>query len=363
MILFLENIAEGKRGGEVYLGHLFNFIKKRYKDVHPGNLEKFPPNLRNPLRHMFVKKKTVEQYQPDLVIVDISSAFRNFLAAYSMKKKKIAMAVVVQEERQDFRYNLFFMKWLVRRFERYLLKSASLVIANSKYIADRSKRCIRKGIPVIIAYPGLELNVNLYSQNNSVIGSTKQPSELLFVGQCAYRKGLKYLVEAIKYLNDIDVKLNITGDYYESDHYYIEIRQIIKQNNLEGRITFHGYLDRQKIDSMYKKNNIFVIPSLAEGYGMALAEALCYGLPVVASRVGAIPEMVKDGINAILVQPGNPRELAAGIRRLCQDSDLRNKMSQANIERAKTLPTWDDFCKTLDNQLVPVIQKELGNNV
>jgi len=359
MILFLENIAECKRGGEVYLGRFYDFIKIHFPDVYPDNLEQLAPQLRNPIKHMYFKKKMVEEYQPDIVFTDISSAFRSFLAAYSMKKMKKAIGIIVQEERQDFRYNIFFMKWLVRRFERYLLANASFVIANSKYIAKRTRRFIRKDIPIIIAYPGIELSMNTRSLIDSDFNLDKPPYELLFVGHCAYRKGLKFLVEAIKYLNEINVRLNIAGGYDEDSRYYREIKQIIRRNSLEDKIIFHGYLDRQQIDVIYRKNCIFVMPSLAEGYGMALAEALSYGLPIVASRVGAIPDNVVDEVNALLVPPGSPAELARAIRRLCQDSGLRDKMRQANLEKAKNLPTWDDFYKVLDGQLMPLLRNSL----
>ena len=67
--------------------------------------------------------------------------------------------------------------------------------------------------------------------------------------------------------------------------------------------------------------------------------------------------MVEDGVNALLVEPGNPIKLANAIRRLCQDSGLRDKMRQANLEKAKKLPTWDDFYKVLDEQLMPLLKE------
>ncbi len=356
MILFLEHAAERKRGGEIYFAHLHGFFKKRFKDVLPQELEKLLPRLRNPINHMKHKWKLAQKHQPDLIVVDISSAFRSALAVHFMKKRKRTILVVVQGERQSFRYNIFFLKWLVRSFEKYLLRSASMVITNSNYIAHRSKRYIRKRIPFIMANPGLELSFSPDSNNLHIVNK-KSPVELLFVGQCAYRKGLKGLVEAIGILKGLDIHLNIAGGYNKEDRYFKEVNKIINQERLQAKITFHGFLDRPQLNKLYRTCNIFIMPSLAEGFGMALAEAICFGLPIVASTAGAIPELVADGVNAVLVKPKDSKGIAAGIRRLIEDKNLRVSMSKANLEKAKILPSWDDFDRIMEERLAPLIEK------
>jgi len=156
MILYMEYLAEGKRGGEIYHSHLYKFLSDRFKDLFPKQLGKFPQNLKNPIKHMIYKLSLVKKFHPDLVIVDISSAFRSIAAVRWMKKRKRNILVIVQGERLSFRYRFIFMKWLVRWFERYLLKNADILLANSQYIADASKKYTGRRIPIVIAYPGLE---------------------------------------------------------------------------------------------------------------------------------------------------------------------------------------------------------------
>ena len=101
-------------------------------------------------------------------------------------------------------------------------------------------------------------------------------------------------------------------------------------------------------------------PSLMEGYGMALAEAMSFGLPIVATSAGAIPELVKDKVNGIIVNPGNSEELASALKTLIEDAELRNVYGRNNLEKSKTLHTWKDYDEALDNVLVPALETIAG---
>jgi glycosyltransferase involved in cell wall biosynthesis len=82
-------------------------------------------------------------------------------------------------------------------------------------------------------------------------------------------------------------------------------------------------------------SDLFILPSLLEGLGGTLTDALHFGLPIVATRVGGIPELVQDGVNGILIDPDSPEQLHAGIARLAQPSAFVEAMQQANRERAE----------------------------
>ena len=110
------------------------------------------------------------------------------------------------------------------------------------------------------------------------------------------------------------------------------------------------------MDEFYRRAHVLEAPSRFEGYGMVVAEAFCYGLPVIASEVGALPELVVHEQNGLLVPPANPVVLAGSIRRLAEDRSLRARMSETNFERAKSLPDWTDFEATLERNLVPLIE-------
>jgi len=358
MILFLEYFSDGIRGGEVYSTHLYSFLKSRFSDFEPRETPSKLPGLANPIKHLFHSLALVKKKKPDMIVLNVSSGIRNLLAVRWIKKSKRKVMLIVLEERLNLRNNFFMVKWLVRQSEKYLIKNADIFLVCSKYSANLvSKKGASENSECIIAHPGLEN----YSPENSKIANSEEiienPINLLFVGVCKETKGVIYLVKAISLLKDLNTKLNIVGSYSSTSSYYKKIKKIIDQNSLQDKIQFHGFVEREQLLKLYRQSAIYVHASLMEGYGMVLAEALCFGLPIVASTAGAIPELVADGVNAVLVKPKDSKGIAAGIRLLIEDKNLRESMSRTNLEKAKSLPTWDDFNKVLEEKLAPLIEK------
>jgi glycosyltransferase involved in cell wall biosynthesis len=357
MILFLQYSAGGTRGGERYTGRFHAFIKSRFNGVEPSTLQARPSEHNSIIRHSRASLKAVKLTQPALIITDISSGARNLYAVSWAKKHGSKLLLIIQERRTTYRYKSTLSKWLIHYFEDRLIGLADIILVNSKYIADYAAKRADRNANVIVAYPGLEIDTG---HDNSTI-EPHSDINLLAVGECTEpRKGIRYLLEALPTLSDLPLRLHLVGGYSKDSEHFNVLQDIITCNHLGSRVIFHGYLERDRLAELYKQADIFVLPSLSEGYGMVLAEALVFGLPVVASKVAAIPEMVDDGINALLVCPKDPEALASAIRKLAVDSDFRIRMRKANIIRAASLRTWGDFELTLERELVPIITKLTG---
>lgn len=93
-----------------------------------------------------------------------------------------------------------------------------------------------------------------------------------------------------------------------------------------------------ELKEKYKEADIFILPSTIEGFGMVFLEAMNYGLPVIGSNVGGIPEIIDDGKNGFLVDPENPKEIAEKIRIIFEDEALRNKISENAYKRVGDFP-------------------------
>ena len=92
----------------------------------------------------------------------------------------------------------------------------------------------------------------------------------------------------------------------------------------------HPLQGRQRLyDGIYPMADVFVMPSRAEGFGFTNIEAMSFGLPVISSRVGAIPEVIDDGVTGVLVHPGDVRELLSAMERLVADPPLTHRMGEA----------------------------------
>jgi glycosyltransferase involved in cell wall biosynthesis len=105
----------------------------------------------------------------------------------------------------------------------------------------------------------------------------------------------------------------------------------------EPRLEWVGWLGPEQKDELLRDAECFAMPSLSEGMPMALLEAMAYGMAIVASRAGGIPELVEDGVTGLLVDPGDPDALAAALTRLAADPDLRARLAAASREHARAL--------------------------
>ena len=111
-----------------------------------------------------------------------------------------------------------------------------------------------------------------------------------------------------------------------------KLKSMVQEYRLENRVKFAGYIDNARVPSVLAEHDIMVMPSLAESFGVAALEAAASGLPVIASSVGGIPEVVENGETGILVRPGDPENLAEAIMKLAADVELRKRMGEAGKE-------------------------------
>ncbi|RLE77240.1 MAG: glycosyltransferase family 1 protein, partial [Thermoprotei archaeon] len=146
---------------------------------------------------------------------------------------------------------------------------------------------------------------------------------ILYVGRLVRRKGVHILIEAFKILQrrGLEVKLVIGGKGYMEPF----LRFMASDTD---NIVFLGAVSEGTKPALFSEAKVFALPSLAgESFGVVLLEALSSGTPVVATRVGGIPEIIADGKDGLLVEPGDPEELAEAVAFLLKSPSLWSKMS------------------------------------
>ena len=162
---------------------------------------------------------------------------------------------------------------------------------------------------------------------------------ILYVGRLAYRKGLQVLVRAMPFiLKEIpNAHLIIAGKGYMDGF----IKVLIKSLNLEGNVTMLGFIPDEKLPELYASSSLFVMPSLyCESFGVTLLEAMASGRPVVASNVGGIPEVVKDGVTGLLFKRGDAEDLADKIIKVLSDRSLAQSLASNAKEIVKERYSW-----------------------
>ncbi len=160
----------------------------------------------------------------------------------------------------------------------------------------------------------------------------------LFVGRLASNKGLLDLVAAFAPLarRDSGATLVLVG---EDGGMAARVDAAIRQRGLDGRVRRVGHVASDVLlSAAYREARFLVLPSEYEAFGLVLLEALAQGTPVIASRVGGMPEIIDDGETGLLVPPRSPAELAAALERLWNDGDLRHRLGEAG--RTTVVPRY-----------------------
>jgi glycosyltransferase involved in cell wall biosynthesis len=158
------------------------------------------------------------------------------------------------------------------------------------------------------------------------------------------RKGHDVLVAALAGLGDLPWRLTIAGSLARAPEQVARLRAAIERTGLAGRVELLGEIDDAALAALYASADVFVMPSLYEGYGMALAEALACGLPIATTTGGAAAETVPDDA-ALKVPPADAAALGAALRRLVVDPTLRSTLAQAAWRAGQELPSWDDAAR------------------
>jgi glycosyltransferase involved in cell wall biosynthesis len=153
------------------------------------------------------------------------------------------------------------------------------------------------------------------------------------------RKGFDTLVAALATLAELPWRLTIAGDLTRDPDEAARLDINITHHKLAGRISALGAVSSERLAALYDDADLFVLASRFEGYGMAYAEALSHGLPVIGTTAGAIPDTVSQEAG-VLVSPGDVDALARALRSVIVDAGLRRQLSDAAFAAARKLPTW-----------------------
>jgi glycosyltransferase involved in cell wall biosynthesis len=147
------------------------------------------------------------------------------------------------------------------------------------------------------------------------------------------------------------VTLDLVGETDRDPAYAAQVSAALATTELAGRVCVHGQISSERLAALYASTDALLLCSSYEGYGMVLAEGLAAGLPIVATRVGAVPEVVQDGAEAELVAAGDVAGLARALERLAHDPAERARRSQRALRRAAALPTWHTCVDAFDEIL------------
>ncbi len=221
---------------------------------------------------------------------------------------------------------------VLARINRRIWRRAFAVVPNSDGLAELARRF----------EPGLGYRVipNAMLSVSELLNAPEESARslrLVCVSRLIERKGIDILLDAVTRLGDLQFDLDIVGGGREQ----AALTALATRLGIADRVHFHGAVPQEQVFGFLQRADAFVLPTLSESSSMALLEALGVGLPVVTTAVGGNINAIKDGVTGLLVRPGDPADLAAALRRLLTDHELRTSLVDAALGRTIALFTWE----------------------
>jgi glycosyltransferase involved in cell wall biosynthesis len=244
----------------------------------------------------------------------------------------------------------FFSSWYYRLLMPWSVKAADRIIAVSQSAkADLMRLLDVASEKVCVIHHGKDDRFTPHRDESRLdklrtkYSITKKM--ILFVGGIDLRKNPASLVRAFAMLKSLHGThaLVLTGGFGE---HYQWIRGRLREWGVENHVVFPGYIPDEELADFYRLAEVFVYPSLYEGFGLPVLEAMACGVPVITSNVSAMPEVAGDA--AILVEPNNIKDLAAAIERVLGDNALRDNLIEKGLRRSKLFSWKRAACDTLD---------------
>jgi glycosyltransferase involved in cell wall biosynthesis len=182
------------------------------------------------------------------------------------------------------------------------------------------------------------INLKLYStvaEKHISEFQYKTPCKVLYLGYLGRSKGTFDLLDAAEAIHSrgIDMIFDLVGGALVPEELE-RLREIIRTSNMEDCVRLHSLAYGTEKLNYLRDADVFVYPSYYEGMPMAVLEAMACGLPIVASKVGGLLDLIQDGINGILVDPGEPEKLASALCGLTKEHELRCSMGKASYKLA-----------------------------
>jgi len=229
--------------------------------------------------------------------------------------------------------DIFVLKgWFWNKVKKFIIFLADAISVVSPEI---EKKLTRLKIGKIFIVP-MGVDVSLFKLKEKQ--EKRNRVQLLFVGRLSIAKGIVYLIKALPVIISKfpETKLAIIGLGQEKSKF----EKLVDKLNLRQNVDFLGGIDNQKLPKYYQEADIFVLPSLTEGTPVTVLEAMSCGCPVVATKVGGLPSLIKNKKNGLLVNVKSSTEISRAVIRILSENDLRDKIIREARKTVEERYNW-----------------------
>ncbi|MDE6230142.1 MAG: glycosyltransferase family 4 protein [Muribaculaceae bacterium] len=284
--------------------------------------------------------------RPDIAVVSTRHAAKILPAALKFRLRGTTLLAV--HHHSAWRQQQGRRKWLGAAAEKILLHLASRIVLPSPFMHAT----------LLYSFsPDKLLLWKIPFEKGVLPEVTPERGRLIYVGTIEPRKGLEYLLQSLSILRDKhpEIHLDIIGRTVDEE-YAAGLRAQAAENQLD--VEFHGFLDDIEKDRLLRRGWLFAFPSLLEGFGMVLAEAQRYSLPIVSFDNSAMPYTVKNGVNGLLCPDRDSAAMARAISRILSDGELRSRLAAGSGAGARTRFSHDDFRRVVTRDTRALLPKD-----
>lgn len=306
-----------------------NFEKEQIKVIRINAKSKHSP------KHFFALNKLIKSEKIDLIhshVWNPASSRYAFLSAIRTNKP------IITTEHDPFK-----LSKIKDIFKKFTLKKITKIIT----VSENNKKILQNLYPnqrhkILTILNGIDTTwwqsqllrftpEDLKKIKTETFEAKENTLILIAISELHERKGLKYLIKAMPSITEKypNVKLVIIGEGPEKEN----LKNLIEKLKLENNVILLG--KKKEIPKLLKSSDIFILPSLREAFGLVNLEAMMAGLPIIATRVGGIPEVVKHKETGLLIKPADERALSQAINQMIASPTTRKKMGTAGKKRAE----------------------------
>lgn len=332
-------------GGAIYDRNFYKILLEIYPGVKLFDDEFFLSRDKKIGQHInfwkfndIYKQHLKELMNCDYLVIN-SRLYTRFIKldfADSMRRYSDVKLIVIHHH-NNYMTHAGVMRIIHKYFEMRILKCAEWLVIPNQYVID-------------------ELQDHYHFNNFCFLPSSFEKKKynassldhgrILFVGNVEKRKGLIYGLKAFHffYLKNKNYQFVIAGRYDKDSLYFKRLNRYIKKNHLEHAVLFEGRVTNARLDWLYSNSDLFLFPSLLEGYGWVMMEAMARGVPVIAFRNSSMPYTVKSNYNGMLVDNRCWKKMGRALN-LIEDKKWLRKMQQGALATYHKAPSQKELNK------------------
>lgn len=326
-ILMIGSSLTGKTGGIVSVIKLLlnSKLAEEYNLIHLASNKK--NNFFTKLLYLVYSFAVFPFYlafgKIDLIHIHSSSGSSFFRKSYFVLTAKLfRKKVLFQIHSSGFKEFFEKSSSLVKNYIKFVLQSAEKLVVVSKKLAEDVRQANYELYPIVVYNPVII--------REQITRPVREKATISFLGKLDKAKGVYEIIDAAEIIKNLDFIINLFG---EGD--VEEFQRLINQKGLEDKIIIKGWVDDSAKQKAYVDSDIIILPSYNEGLPLSVIEGMSYQLPLIATNVGGVPELLADNINGFLIPPGDSEALAEKLSILINDPGLRTSMGQAGYRIAK----------------------------